>query len=175
MKTKLALILLLALLAVPVAWANSIDYDTGTFQSGTISGSFSTMINVSVTGSLHTIDIQTGQLVQTTSGCPTGSTCFDFTGGSVTVDGTLFKDALSGGITIRDDGAASISAILMPEPGVSSGTASASFVFDDGMLSSGSEDVAYNTAAVPEPSSGLLLSIGMLGLVVMGGKQLLHG
>ena len=66
MKTKLALILLLALLAVPVAWANSIDYDTGTFQSGTISGSFSTMINVSVTGSLHTIDIQTGQLVQTT-------------------------------------------------------------------------------------------------------------
>lgn len=173
MKFKL-LLLIAVLCAASTMAANSVDFDTGAFKSGSLSGSFTTTLNVNITGSLHMIDIQTGTLVKTMTGCPTGSTCYDFSGGSVTVDGTLFKDALFGGITLRGNGDASISATLMPEKGVSGGTASASFDFSGLKLTSGSEDVAFNT--VSEPSPLVLLGSGVLGMVVVRfRKQLIHG
>lgn len=170
---KLLLLFATVLLSAAAA-ANSvpIDYGTGNFLSGTFTGSFSTMINVSITGSLHTIDIQTGTLVKTTAGCPPGSTCWDFTGGSVTVDGTVFKDSISGGITIRSGGSGSISAILMPEAGVGVGSADASFIFHGGKISAGSENVSFTPGTVPEPASLLLFGTGLAGLAVKFHRKL---
>lgn len=167
---KLKLLLLFALLcAVPtLAAGNSVDFSTGNFSSGSVSGSFSTALNVNIVGSLNTIDIITGSLISTKVGCPPDSMCFNFTGGSVKVSnasGTEFSDSLSGGITIRENGSASIDAVLSPTMSVTTGTATASFGFSGTKITAGSEDVSFIThSVVPEPGSLSLLGMGLLSL-----------
>src|SRR5438309_5458098 len=101
--------ILLALLAVAlptVALADSIDFSTGTFVSGTTSGSLTTNLSTTIVGSIDTINVMTGSLTQLSS-CPIGlsGTCYSFGGGSVTVtSGTtsLFTDSLSGGVLTKN-------------------------------------------------------------------------
>jgi PKD repeat protein len=153
--------------AAAVAGANSIDYDTGNFMSGKLTGSFSESINVDITGSLHEIDIQTGKLIKNTSGCPTGSTCYDFSSGSVSVmenGGKIFSDSLTGGITIKGNGVASVVAVLLNQSGISNGGAVATFNFSGGKITAGSENVTFQAVTVPEPTSLMMLGSGLIGL-----------
>jgi len=83
---RVVLLALLALALPSVVLANSIDFSTGTFVSGSLTGSFSTSLSTSITGTIDTITLSTGTLTQLSS-CPIGlvGTCYSFTGGSVTV------------------------------------------------------------------------------------------
>jgi hypothetical protein len=147
------------------AFAGSIDYDTGNFKSGKMTGSFSNKINIDIIGSLNEIDIRTGNLTKNMSGCPSGATCFDFTGGSVSIDGgKVFKDAINGGITIKENGAASISATLATEAGVSSGVVSADFAFSGNKITAASANVVPNST-VPEPTAFSLLGMGLVSFL----------
>ena len=168
MKILWLTVLTLALSAA--ALGNSVDYDTGTFTSGAMMGSFSSHIDVSLTGSLNTVVLDTGTL--TKMACPAAQeTCYDFSGGSVTVDGTVFKDALQGGLTIRQGGTVSINATLMPETGVGSGAVVATFIDQNGKVIVGSANVSVNSTTItPEPAGLLIMSTGLLGVGMLTKK-----
>jgi hypothetical protein len=155
-------------LALGTAGATSVSYDTGSFQSGMLTGSFQNgmMLDVSITGSLNTIELDTGKLTQFSLNCPAGATCFSFTSGKVLVGagGSIFTDSLVGGLTIHNDGSATISATLATGNGITSGDVSATFDFKGMKVTGGSEDVAINRSTVPEPSSLLLLGSGLIPL-----------
>jgi hypothetical protein len=170
---KFAWLAVLILAGSLPGFASSIDFDSGSFQTGKMMGSFSNSIDFTVTGSLNRITVDTGKL--TAVACPSsGMSCFDFTGGSVDVDGKLFKDALSGGLTIKGNGVVSINAALTKEVGVTSGAVAATWTFGpNGQVTAGSANVSVNSTTVTaEPASLMLFATGMLGVGALGKRRL---
>lgn len=163
---KRGLLLALLFLGLPaVALANPIDFSSGTFSSGTISGTSGGGLDVSVVGSLATITLDTGALA-TASFCPIpGATCFDFSGGSVTVmvgAAMVFTDGLNGGLVAQTGNSVLMGAGLHPNTMVSNGNTTDTFTFSGGNLDAGT--AGLSGATMPEPATLLLLGSGLLGL-----------
>jgi hypothetical protein len=169
------LLTLLALGLSTAALAKDIDYDSGKFVSGTISGTFTTTINTTIVGSLDTITIDTGTLTKATGPCTKGFTCYDFSGGSVTVkrgSTTVFTDVLEGGSVQKGSDSTDISATLLPHAGtVGQGTAVATLVFNGHTVNTGSSDISFATT-IPEPGTLALLGTGLIGLAGMARRKL---
>lgn len=181
---RVMLLTLLAFAWPTAALANSVDFDTGKPLTGTITGTFNTGIVVSEVGSLATITIDTGTLTLTLTNlpskdCPPGFTCYNFTGGSVTVDqggSKVFSDSLSSGLAIKNDNVLAIAGALLPNSGVGRGTVVATLDFQGQKILTGSNDVSFSTT-VPEPGAleGLLLGGGLLASAEMARRKLQFG
>jgi len=163
--------MLLALLALGVptaALATSVNFSSGTFQTGTFTGSFTTMVEVSVVGTENTISIDTGKL-SVSSSCPIpGAKCYSFTTGNVTVAAgttTEFTDSLVNGFIINHKGDVTIGAILVPNTIVASGSTSFHFALQGTTLTRGAAGV--QGTAVPELGTFGLLGYGLIGLAWM--------
>ena len=126
-RARRMLLTLLAFALPTAALANSVDFDTGTFISGTITGTSNTSIIVTEVGNLATIIIDTGTLTLLPAiDCTTSSTWYNFNGGNVTVDegdSMVFADSLEGGLTMKGSRIVAISAALLPKAGAEEGTA----------------------------------------------------
>jgi len=168
---RLVVLTIMALALPTAALASSINFSTGTFQSGTITGTFKTSISITETGinqgTLTTITINTGTLIKMApSVCAPGFTCYDFNGGNVTVSlagSTVFSDSLSGGLTMKANSFVGLTAALMSNSQVLGGTAVSTLDFKGQKILSGSSDVSL-ASPVPEPSTLFSLAAGMIGL-----------
>jgi len=165
---------LVVLLALSLsAFAGSINYDTGKFTSGKLTGSFKSHLFIEIFGSLNQVVFQTGTLTPLPGGCPFGGLCFTFNNGSINVDNGLFQDGLNGGLVIGKNGIITISALLLPKKGlIANGAVSATFTVHNHKILSGSGDVVVNPAPLPEPTAleEIALGLGILGLVVAASK-----
>ena len=154
MKTLLATLLLSTL-----AMAGTVNYQTGTFISGTFSGSLTNQFTVGILGSLNLITIQTGILTPDPTACP--DPCYLFIGGFVEVGpgGDIFKRALDYGHATIFNGDVFLSAKLHEmDEGLVNG-----FAYKNGQVSLG----YVQFQSLPEPEAWLLLGMGMALLLAM--------
>jgi len=167
---------LLALALPTAALANSINFNTGTFISGTATRTMSggltrPSFDVSVVGSLDSMAIATSVLgpgcnVSTTGACTFGSGTLTVTspGGVV-----LFTDSLIDGTITKFPTGAVIAADFLPNSMTStSGLVTLVVFFGNtqpisNMLTGGS-GVAASIAIIPEPSTLLSFGTGLIGL-----------
>jgi hypothetical protein len=164
---------ILALALPTLALADSIDFSTGNFVSGTISGSLTTTLSTTIVGSIDTINVMTGSLTQLSS-CPIGlsGTCYSFGAGSVTVTSgttTLFSDSLSGGILTKNGSSVGILAGLAPNGTTVSGVGTVSLALKSGGVGAGSIDVSVVTT--PEPGTLGLIGTGLIGLAGLARRK----
>jgi hypothetical protein len=175
---KIARVFSLVLVLSGFAFANSIDYDTGAFLSGTFAGTFTTSISFTDVGKSNTFMVSTGSLTLAAS-CTPGSTCYTFSSGSLAIvhDGvTIFSDSLSGGMTIKNGSIVALSATLTPAAGVAAGALVATFDFSGSKLVTGSGNATVMPAITPEPEAAALMGTGLACLVwSIGWRRRLRG
>jgi|GEM_PF-6835614 len=175
---RVVLLALLALGLPTAALASSIDFDTGTFMSGTFGGSFasSSTVQVSITGDEQTIGISTGSLTALSgANCPVaagGGSCYAFSSGTVTVGpgGSLFSNAINNGFIIQSGGDVTIVASLVPSSTVHSGDLGFDFNFSGTSLirgGGGVQGIGVGGGATPEPSTLGMLGTGLIGLAAI--------
>jgi hypothetical protein len=130
---RVTLLALLALGLPTAALAKSITYDTGKFEHGSFTGSFTTSISATEVGSQDTIVIDTGTLTKLPMrDCKKGFSCYDFSGGSIKIthDGTtVFTDSLKGGVLEKGYDSLDIYATLLADAMVAQGTTVATLEF----------------------------------------------
>ena len=165
-----SIVLLYLLFTTPAASANTINYDTGVFKTGSFTGSLATgsPLSITINGSLTSTTLSIVSLTQFTANCPILSSCFSFTSGSITVahnNVVVFSDSLSGGIVISSSslGFVALNAILVGKNDQPAGIVTEIFTTNGpSLLSSGSGTVSFNsTAIVPEESTLFLFGSGV--------------
>jgi len=178
--------MLLTLLAVALptaALANSIDFSTGTFTSGTITSNFHNPFSVEVVGSGGTITLDTSTL--NTHCAPATAVC-TFTSGTVTVKNsagvTVFTSSVTDGTISRvtPPNEDSITANLVPgtcSP-ITCTSGSVTFHVDvrgGNLVAGSSATVVGSTSVIPEPGTLGMLGTGVLGLAGMMRRKLKLG
>jgi hypothetical protein len=189
------MLLTLLALALPTAmFANSFTFNSGDFQSGSVSGGLSGL-TIDVTGTIYRISLSTGPLTLDSSCFVSGATCYSWPGAMVEVfspsKGLVFQNTLNGG-TIATTGVINptnfvclsascsfaIAAGLEPDSKVDEGSTSFSVVVnrgDEGVLSAGGATVTFQKVPEPATIEGLLFGTGMIGLAEMARRKLVLG
>jgi hypothetical protein len=165
-------VIFLALLAFALpgaALADDIQFNSGTFEYGTITSSFGNNFRVQVVGSSDSITLN----IPNVSCVAKGTECY-FAGGTVTVVNpagvTVFTDGLEPGYMKVENGTeAYIFGYLQPDSFGIGGSTEFNINFEGDKLLSGDAGVL----ATPEPGAleGLLLGTGLLGLAEMMGRK----
>jgi hypothetical protein len=172
---------LIALALPTAALANSVDFTTGMFISGTVTrtahGGFTMpSFTVTVVGTLDTIIVSTSTL---SNGCNTAGTgTCTFGSGTLTVKspggGVVFTDSLVNGTIIKTPRGGVISATFLPN----AMTTTAGFVqltisfghhhpISNNLLGGTGVAVSNSTGVIPEPSTLLSFGTGLIGIAEM--------
>ena len=186
--TRRRMLLTLLVLALPTAaLANSVNFNTGTFVSGTVTRTTSGGLtlpdfSISLVGSLDSMAITTSDLGP---GCDVAGTgVCAFGSGTLTVTspggGILFMDSLIEGMITKFPTGAVITADFLPNSMTStSGIVTLAVFFGNTQPISntltGGMGVAASLTTVPEPSTMLSLGTGLIGLAGMMRRKLKLG
>ena len=172
---RVMLLTLLALALPTSALANDIEFETGTFEHGTITSSFGKHFRVQVVGSMDTITLSIPNL-----SCSATETECSFRSGTVTVENpagvTVFTAGLKSGEIKMGTGTGrtvSIDGYLLPDRLGIGGYEKFDVTFRNDTVLAGDAEVY----PAPEPSAleGLLFGTGLLGLAEMARRKLQLG